>query len=86
MCHLRHDANALNEPIKRQIAVLDAIDRDATCAWFIEARGERYDRRLATTRGADKRDRLPAPRHEREIMQHRHAFAIPKVDRFKSQL
>ena len=86
MRNLRHDANALNEPIERQIAVIDAIDRDATCAWFIETGRERHDRRLAATRGADKRDRLPTPCSERKIMQHRHAFAIPKVDRFKSQL
>ena len=56
---------------ERDVAHVDAVDRDAARVHVVEARQQQADRRLARARAADERDRLARRDRESEVAQHR---------------
>ena len=77
---LRHDPELAAQRRLRDVAQVDAVDRDPPVARVVEAREELRDRRLPGARVADERDRRPWRDVEVEVVEDVREVAVPEAD------
>ena len=77
---LRHDPELPPQRLLRDVAEVDAVDRDAALGRVVEAGDQLRDRRLAGAGVADERDGRPGRDVEVDAVQHLGAGAVGEVD------
>ncbi len=77
---LEDDADLAAERIERDVAHVDAVDRDRALLHVVEAREQQAHRRLARTRHADECDGLAGRDAQREVGEHRLRAQVAEVD------
>src|SRR2546423_3932396 len=77
---LRHDSELAAERRLRDVAEVDAVERDPSAPRVVEAGQQFRDRRLAGARVADERNRCPRGDVEIEIEQDVRPVAVPELN------
>src|SRR4051812_32062028 len=74
---LRDDADEIRQRLERQIADVDAVDRNRAAIDVVQSRGEVAERRLAGSGLADERRRRSGFDRERDVLD-RPLVVVPK--------